>query len=287
MGVWLIAPLGGQPQVITLTLDLLLSRDEGIDQVVVMFPGGHSRYLEAHRRLQREFAEYPLYRHIRYQAYPLVTVDERPLGDIRDSLDADQAWQAASQIVGEAKRQGHRLHISLSGGRRVLALMLFSAAMLYGMPNDRAWHIHTPPEVLDQVKDGARLHVPPESGVQLLEIPFAPWGAYFPGLRQVLGLPPQEVLTWRAQWPDEETAQRCRFVWLRLTERQRKVLRALVEQPTRRAAAEILGLSLSTLDTHRAAILEACRLAWPEERVNLAFVRRTFRRWFLAGSLSS
>ncbi len=285
MSDWLIAPLGGQPQVITLMLDLLLYRGERIARVWVMFPGGHARYLEAHRRLQQEFAEYAPYQGIRYQAYPLAGVDGRPLGDIRNSADADQAWQAASEIIGEAKRQGHRLHISLSGGRRALALMLFSAAMLYCTPSDRAWHIYTPPEVLAQVKDGARLHVPPESGVRLLEVPFAPWGAYFPGLRQVLGLRPQQVLVWRTQWPDEDTAQRCRLVWQRLTERQREVLRALVEQPTRQAAADALGLSLSTLDTHRAAILEACRLAWPEERVNLSFVRRTFRRWLMFGEV--
>ncbi len=290
MGVWLMASLGGQPQVVTLTLDLLLQRGESIDEVWTVFPGGNPRYKAAHRRLQEEFRAYAPYRErgIRYRARSLDAPNGRPLADIQRSADADRAWQVLSALIGEAKRAGHRLHLSLTGGRRALALMMFSAAMLYCTPTDRVWHLYTPPAVLATVKDGARLHVAPEEGVQLLEVPFAPWGAYFPGVKAILGLRPQRALALRAQWPDEDTARRCAQVWAQLTPRQREALQALVEQPTRQAAADALGLSLSTLDTHREAILAACRLAWPDGTpVDLRFVRRVFRGWFLAEDLSS
>lgn len=284
MGTWLIASLGGQPQVVTLTLDLLLQQGESIDEVWTVFPGGNPRYKAVHRRLQKEFAEHAPYRErgIRYRARSLDAPNGRPLTDIQSSEDADRAWTVVSSLIGEAKQQGHRLHISLTGGRRALALMLFSAAMLYCSHSDRVWHIYTPPQVLAKVKDGAQLHVAPEEGVRLLEVPFAPWGAYFPGLKAVLGLWPQQVLAWRAQWPDEDTARRCAQVWAQLTPRQRDALRALVEQPTRQEAAAALGVSLSTLDTHREAILAACRLAWPEGTpVDLRFVRRVFQGWLM------
>lgn len=282
MAHWLIATLGGQPQVVTLTLDLLHQRGERIDEVITVFPGGNARYKAAHRRLQAAFRQ-PSYRsrEIRYRARSIDTAHGRPLSDIQSTADADRAWLVLSALIGEAKRQGHRLHISLSGGRRVLALMMFSAAMLYCTPGDRLWHIYTPSSVLAKIKDGTQMHVAPEEGVQLLEVPFAPWGAYFPGVKAILGLRPQQVLALQSQWPGEETTQRCALVWQRLTERQREVLRALVEQPTRRQAAGVLGISLSTVDTHREAILRACRLAWPEEQVDLDFVRRTFHGWFL------
>ena len=283
MSVWLIASLGGQPQLVTFTLDHLLRQGEPIAEVWTLFPGGNPRYVMAHRRLQREFSQHAPYRErkIRYRARSLDAPNGRPLPDIRDSADADRVWQIVSALFAEAKRQGHRLHISLSGGRRALALMLFSVAMLYCTPNDRIWHIYTPPDVLIQVRDGARLHVAPEEGVQLIEIPFAPWGAYFPGIKDILGLRPQQARALLTQWPDEETSRRCAWVWNHLTPRQRDALRALVQHPTRRAAAQALGMEISTLDSHRDAILKTCRQAWPEEQVNLRFVREVFRGWLM------
>lgn len=283
MAILLIAALGGQPQVVTLTLDMLLHRGVAVDEVHTVFPGGNGRYIAAHRKLEAEFAR-PIYQGqgIRYRAHGLTTPQGRPLMDIRDETTLDRVWEEISALIGKAKQQGHQLHISLSGGRRAIALMLFSAAMLYCTPNDRVWHIYTPPQVLAKIKNGTRLHVAPAEGVRLLSIPFAPWGAYFPGVRAILGLRPQQILAVQSQWPTEDAARRCAQVWAQLTPRQQEVLQALVAQPTRQAAAQALGLSLSTLDTHRAAILEACRLVWPEERVDLRFVRRVFRGWLLA-----
>lgn len=282
MTTLLIASLGGQPQVITFTLDLLLQRGVAIKEVHTIFPGGNGRYIAAHRKLEAEFAS-DTYRGkgIRYRAHGLSTAEGRPLMDIRDEATLDQVWAEISALIGEAKRQGHQLHISLSGGRRAIALMLFSAAMLYCTPSDRVWHIYTPPQVLAKVKNGKRLHVAPEEGVRLLSVPFAPWGAYFPGVKAILGLGPQQILTMQSQWADEATYQRCREAWERLSPKQREVLRALVTHPTRQAAAEALNLALTTIDTHREAILATCRTVWPGERVDLRFVRRAFRGFFL------
>ncbi len=282
MSTLLIAALGGQPQLITFTVDLLAARGIAIEEVHTLFPGGNGRYIAAHRKLEAEFATGP-YRDqgIRYRAHGLRTAEGLPLMDIRDEATLDQVWAEISALIGEAKRQGHQLHISLSGGRRAIALMLFSAAMLYCTPSDRIWHIYTPPQVLTKVKNGQRMHVAPEEGVRLLNIPFAPWGAYFPGIKAILGLGPQQILAMQSQWADEATRERCAQVWQRLTPRQREVLRALVEQPTRQAAAEALNLALSTIDTHREAILATCRTVWPGEHVDLRFVRRAFRGFFL------
>ena len=286
--VRLISPLGGQPQIVTFTVDLLLARGEPLTEVWTVFPAGNVRYQKAHHRLTEEFAHYPAYRRqgVQYRAWPIDDSRGRPLQDITNVMETDRVWQVIGTLMSEAKTRDARLHISLSGGRRALALMLFSAAMLYCTPGDRAWHIYTPPQVLTTVKDGARLHVGPEEGVRLLEIPFVPWGAFFPGVKAMLGLSPRQLAALQAQWPDESTAQRCASVWRQLTPRQREVLQALVEQPTRQAAADTLGLSLSTLDTHRAAILDICRLAWPDAHVDLHFLRRVFRGWLLLNGSS-
>jgi len=52
----LVATLGGQPQIVTFTLDLLLAQGETIDQVVIVYPASGLRYRESYRRLAGEFA---------------------------------------------------------------------------------------------------------------------------------------------------------------------------------------------------------------------------------------
>ena len=73
------------------------------------------------------------------------------------------------------------------------------------------------------------LHVPPEAGVQLIEVPLAPLGAYFPGLRPLLNTSPADVIATRTRWLDEVEQSRCRAVLERLSERQADVLRAFAE----------------------------------------------------------
>ena len=85
MARWLIATLGGQPQVVTLTLDLLHRRGERIDEVIAVFPGGNARDKATHRRSQE--AIQPSFRslHIRYRPRPIDTARGRPLGDIQSA----------------------------------------------------------------------------------------------------------------------------------------------------------------------------------------------------------
>ena len=277
----LIASLGGQPQIVTFTLDALLARGIRPQVVETVFPGGNARYHDAHRRLAREFEQYGPYRGLRYQAYALNDRSGRPLPDLLTDDDLDAAWERVRERVQHWKRAGHRLHFSITGGRRALGIMLYAAAMTYGSSQDRVWHIYTPREWLPRVRDGARMHLPPGT-VRLLSVPFVPWTAYFPGLRGLLEASPEAVR--RALAPDLEEGdrQRCEMVWRRLTPRQREVLQALATTETRAQAARALGMALSTLDSHRAAILRAARAAWPGERVDLRFLRRVFRAWLMA-----
>ncbi len=65
-----------------------------------------------------------------------------------------------------------------------------------------------------------------------------------------------------------------------LTERQREVLHSFARGRTPQQAAEELSISLKTVDTHKTAILDACRIAWeisPEMRLDYHFLRDKFR----------
>ncbi len=276
MHVSLVATLGGQPQVVTFTLDLLLARGEAVEQVIVVSLGGDQRYRQSYQRLAQEFHGDS------YRGRPcrLRLVDVRRDGHSLARLQTPGEVEAARSLVfalfAELKQRGNRLHLSLSGGRRVLSLIALSAAMQYLTPVDRVWHIYTPPDIARQARDGRVMHLPPEAGVSLIEVPFVPWAAYFPGLRPVLGLSGAEALNPRLTWLPEETRRECQALWERLTPRERDVLRVVSAGFSRRAGAERLHISTSTLDSHMKHIVQKARALWREDEISRELLRERF-----------
>ncbi|GIW89785.1 MAG: histidine kinase [Pirellulaceae bacterium] len=278
----LIATLGGQPQVVTFALDALLARGEQITEVyLVHLSLENPRTRQALHRLQQEFLDdHYAGRRCRLRRAP-IQANGQALTDIRTAADAEATWQSIRNLIAELKNEGRRLHLCLSGGRRMMALLAMSAAALLCDHQDRIWHMHTPEETLRRVKDGAVMHVTPADGVQLIPTPLAPWGAYFPALRtlaQTSMLAAQEQL--RLFTALEDPA--CRRVWEQLTPRRRDVLRAFAEGKRPDEVAAALSISLSTVNTHKTAILNECRVAWglPEdEPLDYRFLRERFARF--------
>lgn len=270
--------LGGQPQVATLTLDLLLARGEEITQVVVVFMASNPRYQQAYQRLLAEFSgDRYAGRPMRLRGIPIRLLDS-PIAEARSPTEVDAVWQTFAALLADLKANAQQVHLSLSGGRRILALLASSVAMLHFTTSDHAWHIYTPPEVTELMQDGRLLHAPPGADVRLIEVPLTPWATYFPGLRDVLGTSPIQARSARLGWLDETDRARCQQVWEALSARQRDTLRALCAYETREQAAAALNLSVDTLDSHKTEIFRHCRLAWErDKRPDLAFLRRYFK----------
>jgi CRISPR-associated protein Csx14 len=272
-----LVTMGGQAQVVTFAVDGLLAMGESLSRVLVLHLSPEDpRVRRALSQLSAEFAggQYrgrPLeFRHIPLQALG------RPLTAITDGAEAEAVWTLARDLVAALKEEGRTLHLCIAGGPRLLALTLTTAAMFHCDHQDRLWHLYTPPEFLAQAREGAILHAPPEAGVRLIPVPLVPWGAYFPALR-ALARPPAAM-----PMLAPEDAAACAAVWARLTERQREVLRALASAPSLQDAAEQLGMTLKTLDSHKSQILAECRIAWgmPEgTRLTYHFLREKFGPW--------
>ena len=274
----LISLLGGQPQVVTFTLDLLLSHGERIDQVVVVYPDSNPRYHNAYLRLAGEFLG-DVYKnqpcHLRS-----VTVKSGgvSLEDISQPGEVEAVRRILHDLLSTLKDEEHIIHLSLTGGRRIMALIALSAAMQYLSPMDRVWHIYTPDDFIAEARDGALMHAPAEAGVRLLNVPFVPWVSYFPGLAPLLARSNQELREADFGWLKEEERERCKLVWDQLTTRRREVLRAFALGLTRQQVAARLTIELSTIDTHRDAILDLCRRVWTsyEGRLDIYFLRERF-----------
>ncbi len=271
-----LVTMGGQAQVVTFAVDGLLAMGELLSQVLVLHLSPEDlRVRRALAQLSAEFAggQYGG-RPLEFRRVPL-HAQGRPLTAITNGAEAEAVWSLARDLLAELKAEGQALHLCIAGGPRLLALMLVTAAMLHCDHQDRCWHLYTPPEFLERAREGTILHAPPEAGVRLIPIPFAPWGVYFPALRVLARPPAAPTLT-----PGDAAC--CAAVWDRLTERQREVLRVLVFAPSLQDAAEQLGMTLKTLDSHKSQILAECRVAWgmPDgTHLTYHFLREKFSPW--------
>jgi len=280
-----VATMAGGPQIVTFALDNLLQRGEVIQEVIVVHLSPQADPLTG-QALAKLAAEFPDDRYAghpcRLRFFPIRRGTEK-LDDIRDEAEANVAWSAIHELVASLKAQGRRLHICIAGGRRMLALLTLSAAMLHFDHNDRLWHMYTPAEFIERSRDGAIMHARPEDGVRLIQVPMAPWGAYFPALRALAQATPEQAIAVRTRWLDQAEQARCRAVVEQLTPRQLDVLRAFATGRNPQEVAESLCISLKTVDSHKTVILGECRNAWsvPEDAwLDYHFLRDKFGLFF-------
>jgi len=262
----------------TFALDWLLARGEIIREVVALhlsptpdLPDEYRRTQCALEQLHREFSgDHYQGRPCRLRLVPVRYGDVR-LADIRSEADADVVWCAVYQLLTDLKAQGRPLHLCIAGGRHIMGLLTLSAAMLLCGHQDRVWHMYTPTHFLERARDGAVMHAQAGDGVRLIQVPFVPWGSYFPVLHALMRSPAEVIAAQTAQLEASEHA-RCRSVFERLTERQREVLRLLATGCTPQDVAERLHIIMATVNTHKTVILDHCHIAWsPPEDAYLSY----------------
>lgn len=279
----LVVTMGGQAQVVTFALDALLAREQVVHQVIVLHLSAENpRIAKALAQLAREFAnEQYAYARLPMRYRTVAIGDARgTLHDICDESAAEVVWQTVYALIADLKAQAQTLHLCIAGGRRIIGLMAMSAAMLLFEHQDRLWHLFTPDALRQRAFEGAVMHVPPSEGVRLIQVPLAPWGTYFPGLRALVGLPSTRVMASQHTGLTRDERAHAQRVLAQLSDRQREVLRAFARGLTPQQVAEHLSISLKTVDSHKSVILDVCRNEWqmaPGTRLDYHFLRDKFR----------
>lgn len=274
----LLATLGGQPQIVTLTLDLLLRDGFPISEVYVVHPrASKQRLQQSLTRLSAEFVG-DFYKEagrvIHFHSHAL-QLDGQPIDDIISDAHADGTLDTLHNLIWSLKRQGRRIHLSVSGGRRLMALLAISVASLNFDRHDHIWHIYTPEHVTERVKDGKCMHVPADAGVKLIKGQFISLGAY-------IYTPPQSFRTAQLEQRSQMDAQeqaRCARVIEQATQREREVLLAFARGLTQQEVAKELHISIKTVDAHKTNLLDYCRESWnidPDERLGYHFLYKKF-----------
>ncbi len=268
----LLATLGGQPQVVTFTLDLLLERGIPIREVVVVHLASYdSRLQHSIDCLRAEFTG-DRYRAtgqpIRFRRHILKQYDA-PIDDIVDDQSADGALNAMDELIRDLKRQERVIHFSITGGRRLIGFLSFSAALLNFEHLDRLWHIHTPEAVQARVRDGSCMHVEACDNVHLIEVPFARLAQ--PVLARLLSAESanaRTIITVQEEQEKAEQQRRGRELLERITPMPRKVLQLFVRGFAPQEVAHELNISIKTVSSHTTTLLRESRNIWniPESK---------------------
>jgi CRISPR-associated Csx14 family protein len=282
----LLATLGGQPQVVTFTLDLLLQRGFPISEVIVVHPEASYPHLQHSLEcLNAEFVgdRYQVSGQTIHLRSHVLLLDEEPLDDIVDEVSADGALNTIHQLIRSLKRQHRCIHLSITGGRRLMSSIATEAALLNFTHSDHIWHIYTPDATQAQASAGTFMHVSPQDGVHLIERHFVPWGTYFSELPQVISSA-QETIHFQKRKMDALERARCEQVVRQATERQLDVLRAFAEGLNIQEVAKRLCITTGTVDAHKTKLLELCREVWAIEqsafRPGYHFLYKTFAPYF-------
>jgi len=282
----LLATLGGQPQVVTFTLDLLLQRGFPISEVIIVHQRpSESRLQHSLDCLNAEFVgdRYHMSGQTIHLRSNVLHLDDEPLDDIVDEVSADGALNTIHQLIRSLKRQHRCIHLSITGGRRLMSSIATEAALLNFTHSDHIWHIYTPEAVQRQAHEGSLMHISPHDGIHLIERHFVPWGTYFSELPQVISNV-QETLHFQKRKMDILERTRCDQIAQQATERQLDVLRAFAEGLNIQEVAERLSITTRTVDAHKTKLLELCREVWAIEqstsRLGYHFLYKTFAPYF-------
>lgn len=214
----LVATLGVEPQVVTITVDILLSDGWIIGEAVVIHTKT-PRVQEALKIIEREFQR---------EAYPGVQLRTVPItsatgtvGDFCTGEELHGLLRTLYMEIRRARQMGGIVHLCVSGGRKVMGIMGMVVAQLLFGPEDCVWHLVTEGW---QPGAGRQLHLPPEKGVWLVPVPVLRWSEAGALMQTVAELnDPAEVVAWHEKISRAGQVKRQReFIehWLSRAERE-------------------------------------------------------------------
>jgi CRISPR-associated protein Csx14 len=255
----LMATLGVNPQIITISLDLLAKQGCQIDEVVSIYTDNEF-VKEALAQLDTELQRLGGLLH-----RPVLISSET--GSIRDFLteaDATALLQTLYREVKAYKQAGWRIHFMIAGGRRVMSAYALVVAQLLFDETDRVWHLFS--DFWQENRD-RKMHVEPGDYAILVPVPVLRWTPMTSIVTDlVLTNDPWQVINRQQELQQREHDQRLRAFLRGLTEAQRQVARLLAAGLDNKAIAVRRGASVNTVTKQVSAIYEEWRtfLGLPE-----------------------
>lgn len=274
----LIATLGVEPQVVTITLDHLLSGGEAISEVVVIYtetPGVR----EALRIIEGEFQR-AVYPGIQLRTVPVTSTDG-PVGDFCTDRDLRALLRTLYVEIRRARQAGGMVHLCISGGRKVMGILGMVVAQLLFGPEDRVWHLITEGW---QPGAGRQLHLPPGEKVWLVPVPVLRWSEAGILMQTVAEMnDPAEVVAWYERLRRRAGLKRkAEFIQRWLTPAEREVVKLVCLGLDNAAIAKTLCKSEQTVANQLRGVYEKLRewLDYPSGRIDRSILIAEFAPYF-------
>ena len=251
----LIATLGVEPQVVTITLDKLLSAGEKIGECIVVYTGTPG-VLQALSLVEEEFLNF-YYRETKLTPV-LVETSSGAVKDFCTEEDLRALLRTLYREVRRARQSGGKVHLCVSGGRKVMGIMGMVVAQLLFGPEDRVWHLVTEGW---QPGNERQLHLPPEKEVWLVPVPVLRWSESGTLIHLAAELDdPAEVVAWYEKLSADRRQKRQReFVERWLTRAEREVVRLVCRGLDNASIAKALGKSEQTVANQLSGVYEKLR----------------------------
>lgn len=224
-------------------LDWLLKQGFSISEVLVIHTSA-SVVEAALQRLEKEFPAY--YPSIRFR-HEVIRGTEGAVEDLASESDTWAFLQAIYRAIRRARQRGQKVHLSLTGGRKTMAVYAMVAAQLLFGEQDRAWHMISEVHWSEGEK---RLHPTPGDRFQVVSVPVVRWNdAVTAQLLLTEVDDPWEAIRRQQTFALQESLRRRKDFWeYRLTPAQRRVAELLVREGLDNAAiARRLGKSEHTV----------------------------------------
>lgn len=133
----LLAMLGVNPQIVTISLDLLLKDEQvQVDEVATVYTN-NERVRTSLALLDEELKQShgPQHRSI------LIGGNDNPIDDFLTKVDAIVLFRTLYRQIKAYKQANWRIHLSIAGGRRVMSAYALVVAQLLFDEDDRCWHL--------------------------------------------------------------------------------------------------------------------------------------------------
>jgi DNA-binding CsgD family transcriptional regulator len=211
---------------VTLALDLLLGREEPVRHAVVVHTSlARPETRQSIARLGSEFALH--YPQVQLRPVCLCDADGEPLDDVTSEPAVREAFRVLYCEIRDAKQAGQRVHLSIAGGRKTIAVYGMAAAQLLYDAGDAVWHLDSDPEIVAS----KALHAP-LGRTRLVPVPVLRWSQISPALTELAQIDdPFDAVQSQEKRLRADAQQRAReFVQGALTPAEREAVTLVVRE---------------------------------------------------------
>ncbi|AEH51227.1 CRISPR-associated protein Csx14 [Pseudothermotoga thermarum] len=243
----LIATLGTEPQVVTITLDKLLEQKYLVEKVVVIYTSDNN-VSNGLATLKQEFSQNENYSNITLTCEP-VQHNNVILSDFTSEEALNALFRTIYKVVRDEKKSGRIVHLSISGGRKVMGVVATVVAQLLFGEEDKLWYLIT-----KNWKAGCerKFHLEQHEEAWLIDMPVIRWSEADTFMEQVAQLnDPKEISIWYKKLTKKANQQKLsEFVEQHLGERERQLLKLVCKGLSNEEIAREMYIEKQTVANH-------------------------------------